>query len=66
MSKVLDKVLCERILGRMGKKLIILVNQTNICFHYLSCLIFSVVLMIVEVRSAKLGKGLEGCGALVL
>lgn len=59
MSKVLDSVLCEKILERMGRKLFTLINQTNIFFHYLSCLIVSVVLMIGEVRSTKLWKGLE-------
>lgn len=51
-------MLLEKILDRMSKKLI-LINQTNIFFHYLSRLLLSVVLMVVEVRSAKLGKGLE-------
>lgn len=51
MSKVLDSLLCEKILDGMGRKLIILINQTNIFFHYLAYSIFSIVLMIVEVRS---------------
>lgn len=51
MSKVLDSLHCEKTLGGMGRKLIILIMKENICLIYLACSIFSIVLMIVEVRS---------------